>query len=50
MYKQKTELTHSATVVSEESEINADEWIDLRIFSIMLIPSLAFAILGRYAA
>jgi len=50
MFKHKAELTHAAAVISEESEIKADEWIDLRISSLMLIPSLAFDILGRYAA
>ena len=48
VYKHKAEITHSATVVSEESEIKADEWIG-RIYSLILILSLAFALLGHYA-
>ena len=48
--KHKAELTHSAAVISKKSEIKADEWINLRIFSLILILSLAFAILERYAA
>ena len=45
MYKQEAEQTHSATIVSEESEIKADERIDIPIFSLILITSLAFVLL-----
>lgn len=48
VYKHKAELTHSATIVSEESEIKADEWVG-RIYSLILILCVISVLLGRYA-